>query len=70
MHDRLAEQEQDQLLRDQEMLRAQQADRLNNILFVRSLLSKSRHPQPGAIYIYIYTVYIYIYTDIYIYIYI
>ncbi|CAE7801262.1 yfjQ [Symbiodinium necroappetens] len=39
MHDRLAEQEQDQLLRDQEMLRAQQADRLNNILFVLTLVT-------------------------------
>ncbi|CAE7350020.1 yfjQ [Symbiodinium sp. CCMP2592] len=39
MHDRLAEQEQDQLLRDQELLRAQQADRLNNILFVLTLVT-------------------------------
>ncbi|CAE7409329.1 corA [Symbiodinium natans] len=39
MHDRLAEQEQDKLLRDQEMLRAKQADRLNNILFVLTLVT-------------------------------
>ena len=46
MHDRLAEQEQDQLLRDQELLRAQQADRLNNILFVCTPASaKSRQPE-------------------------